>query len=470
MKKKNILLQIVFVCILLMFGCSNAKSNTYNYDLHTINYSETLYITKTVYYNDRVEFHIGGNYYDADDLNFSSEDDRDAKPLTGYKKLILYSDNPDKITSLDIWTNYYQVSFRYLNTDQYATIWCGWADDLGWTEYEGNTDKYYTEEEKQKQRELEAYLAEQRRQARETDIALFDTLSGKWVSDDGEYFDITGTPESHKMIHNYPDGYYPEEYPIMLSGEDNLYTLSYAESGWGLNLIYDIELSEDGESFVYRDKTFLREDEKLWENVDAEYIYKVRLLLDNAQMWEKEGYKYAVTDLDLDGYPEVIVSGPEGDEEYGCSYIYEVNEEGIVGKISANNLSDKSFTEFPPNLYRIDTLYCYRFKGDYKYLVDGSASLDGEGISKKYYYLSVQYDSVVLETVSFKEEYADKKVYYDEDEEISSTKYAKLMDGLRAEAYATTHLEWFDDITKENMAESLKANVVWDLSEENQGY
>ena len=54
----NVLALIILSLIIPLFSGCSFKKESYSYDLKNITYSKYLYLTKTVYYSDRVEFHM----------------------------------------------------------------------------------------------------------------------------------------------------------------------------------------------------------------------------------------------------------------------------------------------------------------------------------------------------------------------------------------------------------------------------
>ena len=479
MKNLKYILFFFLFDILVLTACST-KTASYTYNTNSIKHPEDLYITQTTYYSDRVE--IDFNYkYSMDYFTFGTPGVSDSKFFTDKKTLIITTDSPLLITSLNVYNDYMQAEYRYLNSDKYACIYRYWADDLGWLEDEGDKDRFYTDEEKKQRKEIQDELAERRKFAEIEDEEVFQILKGKWVADNGEYFDIFEHEDHHGFLHYMPNvkgGFEEWPYITMYKVDEALgkYGMNYSE-GWGVNVDYDVILSEDGNSFIYEANTFYRADEDLWADVDIRYIHPIRILFENSDIWDfteeeaddvsdeddlnvtdtddvpdendpnemssdsdvktvAEGIKYAVTDLDDNGCPEIIVSGHSGDEQIGYSYIYEVKEDGTIKPINSNSLKDRAFLEYPPNLYLTDSCERVSTPEGYKYVVYASADQGYDVFLKKNYLLSIQYDSAVIE----KDNSADLQGYHD-----------------------TVNFFWFDDITLENMAESIR--VFTDIEE-----
>ena len=259
MKKRFLYLFTILLSILLTAGCGK-KLSSYSYDVKKIKHSDELYITKTVYYEDRVE--ISFNNHSLDNYSFYSENGSLTSKTVKGNKLIIYSDNPEAITSVGAQGSWLEVKFRNLNSDEYASIWSYWADDLGWTEYAGDKEKYYTLEE-QRQQAITAYkIEENRKQAQaESDELYYSVLKGKWVSEDGDYFDITEN-DYNKCLLYYDAGrdMYTECPGISFSqswNDENMVEAFYAPDGWGAFYEFDLLLSADKNTFEYEEKTFV---------------------------------------------------------------------------------------------------------------------------------------------------------------------------------------------------------------------
>ena len=249
-------------------------------------------------------------------------------------------------------------------------------------------------------------------------------------------------------------------------------------------------LSEDNKSFEYNSKTYYLADEESWGNVDIEYVHSVNILFENADEWivsgeftgvdsldgeeaeideteetdttgsvDKSGAicRYAVTDLDMNGCPEVIVSGRDTD---GNSFlnIYDTTEDGSFEELKTND------TLIQPDLYEAEELgyICLpnKYQDVYKYVVEGRQEYDGEGYYLQNYQMSIQISSVVLEKVCSEEsiegEDGQTVTYYNDDgSELSSKNYFSILGSTREEADKTASLLWFDEVTIENMAKSL---------------
>lgn len=488
MKNKILVILAVIINVLLLSGCG--KTATYTYNVKNINHCDDLYVTKTTYYEDRVE--IKFNTASLDGCSFYTSDDPYSKMETKYGTLIIYSDNPSKINSVQVHNgSWMEVYFRYLDSDEYATLWHYWATDIGWMDDEGDKEKYYTLEEQRNQAITAYQISERIKLAEQVSNEIFEIIKGKWVSEDGSYFDIYEGDWGRCILYYDTDIVgFTNCYGINLSWiseeENTINMFEYPDEGWGAYYEFDIELSEDGKSFDYRGETFYFADEAVWGDVDVKYIQPVKVLFNNADEWkvaeaqdeddtdeideadetaadepEEENpesvYKYAVTDLDMNGLPEVIVSGRDAD---GTCFleVYETTEDGKIEHKKTNSAL------LQPALYDTEELsYLYtsnKYQDLYRYFVEGRTDYDEESYFIQNYLMSIQINSVVLEKACAQTLIDDgngrNATYYnDKDEELSATQYREFMNGYRDEFNKTVSLYWFDEVSIENMGKSL---------------
>ena len=496
MKNRLLLIIAVLLNVLFIAGCGK-KLNTYTYNLKDIKHCDDLYITKTEYYDDRVEisFKSKRNNFSLDKFNFYGDDVQGKEQETKNNTLIIYSDNAENINSVIASCSWLEVNFRYLDSDEYATIWHYWADDLGWVDYEGDTEKYYTLEEQRNQAIAEYQRQENIKKSQEESANILAMIKGKWVSEDGSFFDIDDKSDVYGYVLIYDadrEGF--NECPGVgfswISEDEKRLQMEYGNPyGWGCFETFEVVLSEDNKSFEYESKTYYLMDEEVWGNVDIEYVQPLNVLFNNSDEWEIDEicveadeaepedsdtaeneetdeaeneekaeliYKYAVTDLDMNGCPEVIVSGRDTDDTCFL-YIYETTEDGSIQRVKTNN------TSIQPALYDTNELLCFysynKYQDIYRYLAEGKTNYSEDTYFIQNYYISIQINSVVFEKVSAQELIEDedgrKATYFDDNEnEIKSVDYSILMNHVRDDADKTVNLLWFDDVTIENMAKS----------------
>ncbi len=477
-KNKILVFFAVIINVFLLAGCTKA-TNTYTYDVENIDHYDSLYITQTTYYKDRVEITFKGTN-SLDGYTLYSPDFTDSREVTKRNKLIIYADDPSKIHSVIAKGSWIEVYFRYLDSDEYATIWHTWADDIGWTGEKGDKDKYYTPQEKDLQRKTASQIAVQKQLAEQESKDILEIIKGRWVNEDGSYFDITEGDRGRCLFYYDVKEDYLNEFSGIsfswISEDENKIDMYERPEGWGAWYSYEIELSEDGKSFDYDSQTYYFADEAVWGSVDVEYINPVRVLFNNADEWkvtkaqdevkeadetdEEESEnaetvcKYAVTDLDMNGLSEVLVSGIS--EDGTCFLeVYEATEDGSIEKKKTDD------TLLQPALYNAEELRCLclsnRYQDVYKYYVEGRTDHDEESCFIQNYLMSIQINSLVLEkSISQESTDAENVTYYnDKDEEISEKQYNEYKKGIEGEFNKTIRLSWFDEITIENMAQSM---------------
>lgn len=190
-KRVNLLALITLSIFLSLFcGCSG-KNKAYSYDLNNITYSKYLYITKTVYYKDRVEIHMEGDNLSISDLKITNPEINAAHISTKNNKLIIYSNNPEQITSLDIsYDWWFECRFRYLDSDKYASVWRECVDDGGWLDYEGDEKSFFTQAD---------YDEQEKRVERTFEIAQ--------LINENSNVDIELLGEARESLVDYPDSF-----------------------------------------------------------------------------------------------------------------------------------------------------------------------------------------------------------------------------------------------------------------------
>ena len=144
--------------------------------------------------------------------------------------------------------NLESYSFRYLDTDQYACLYSV-MDSEGGMHYSGIVDRYYTDEEKNKQNE-QALKREQEQ------IELYERLEGTWTSEDGYYFRIY-MEDNYAVEYSLADRTGTESAVVFknhLYAKENNIGISYIDGPF--EAMFPIVLSEDGNSFEFEEKVF----------------------------------------------------------------------------------------------------------------------------------------------------------------------------------------------------------------------
>lgn len=146
-RKTNYIILILTIILLFVTGCAlSGVSKVYKYRTTGDDIVEDFYLEKTEYYSDKVVIYWNGTINNIDKYSFS-----DAFEIKG-NTLVLKTDKPEDFTSFYMSYADFDYKFRYLDSDQYACI-CTVMDSEGGLHYSGSIDRYYTEEEKEKQKE-----------------------------------------------------------------------------------------------------------------------------------------------------------------------------------------------------------------------------------------------------------------------------------------------------------------------------
>ena len=177
--KKNICL-IIIVILSMLSACGN-KMTTNKYDNEAIRgieiektevYLDKLVITfadKSVSDVDKVEI----DYYDEENSiveerpNFSFRNDT----------LEIETNHADTVFEMRIWEKEIDLYFHVRNiySEAYAMLVYYWADDAGYL-VDGDEDAYYTQVEKEEQKEMEELEAEAK-------AFTYSKLMGEWVNE-----------------------------------------------------------------------------------------------------------------------------------------------------------------------------------------------------------------------------------------------------------------------------------------------
>ena len=485
-------LAVLIISLLPVFGCSNEKPfKTCEYNLNNIEYFDEFYIVKTEYYADKVVIYcdgkidVGDCYYIFDGI--SKENIKKEK-----KKITVITDKPDSINSFSACVaergETEEYSFRYLDSDEYACLF-SWVDIEGGVHVKGDENRFYTSEEINAKNERIAEYEENEKE-------IFDKLNGFWVDSEGEYFYVY-----------LEDTYCWDYYSKSNSGEFNSHFtdnagFSYVSEMGGLGEGYDYVALDrsnsmfwgygikmlDEESIELDGKTFYRVDMNPEMIDDAQKISQLIVISENEDVWKisdtplAEGTeesmlqicRYAITDLDFDGWLEVIKTGYVGNGHNSYSVIYEVQEDMTIKEIDSSILSH--FTDkkpFSPDLYQYDSLKAYYdhegARAVWHYLVDGSMIYDFYGGSYDYSILTFNHDEISLDDYYSYECFEDengksKFVYYDENQkEIDKDKYDELKSEYEGFAQKEVGIGWVSETSLNDLYDSYQK---WGVLEE----
>lgn len=244
MKKCGCIL-VALICIVIS-GCGITKANSiYIYRITGDDIVSSFYLTKTEYYSDKVVIYFDGTIQNLDSYSFSDG------IVVKNKSLLAETDNPEEFNSFYMSREDESYSFRYLDTDQYACLYSV-MDSEGGMHYSGSVDRYYTDEEKNKQNE-QALKREQEQ------IELYERLVGTWTSEDGYYFRIY-MEDNYTVEYSLADRTGTESAVVFINhlyAKENNIGISYIDGPF--DVLFPIVLSEDGNSFEFEEKVFTRD-------------------------------------------------------------------------------------------------------------------------------------------------------------------------------------------------------------------
>lgn len=178
MKKHFFCIGILIMSFLFFTACRN-KMTTYTYENEAI---LDIKIEKAEAYIDKLvvtfaEGSLSGvkkaECYGSDFAVIEEE------PEFTFKNdvLTIETDNADMISGMKVWDSDRDLYFyvRYMDSDSYAMLVYSWADDVGYM-VNGDEDAYYTQEEKDEQKELAEIQAE-------AEAYAYSKLRGEWINE-----------------------------------------------------------------------------------------------------------------------------------------------------------------------------------------------------------------------------------------------------------------------------------------------
>lgn len=198
---------------------------------------------------------------------------------------------------------------------------------------------------------------------------------------------------------------------------------------------------------------------------------QIYILLDNKDIWElsdekvgdfceKEdcnGFGYAITDLDEDGYIEIIKSLYAGNGHFSWNSFYEVTEEGDVIRWDDSELKE-CYSQ--PDLLSMECLPIFANDAEkLEYYVYDFESWGVTGYVNRYGVLLIN-DNTVSYTEEFREEIQEGSPSYYIGEEAMSEEQFKELKAPFDDCFIKKGLWWFTDITFENLKYSYLENIL----------
>jgi len=347
--------------LLLIFvtGCSASKAaSVYEYRTTGNDIEPSLYLVKTEYYSDEVVIYWDGTVSSLENWRFSDDF------IVDGKKLILKTEDPSAFNSFSVRLEDFSYSFRYLDSEQYACLYTI-MDSEGGLHYSGSIDRYYTDEEIARQNE-HAHKQEEKQKD------IFGKLEGLWVCEDGDYirvyedesyvleFSVNGEQGKESQVY-FQDNLYAKKNNMGIFYNDGLFEVGF-----------DVVLAEDGSSFEYRDKIFVRENTKNNNSELTEVIKNSKLSCGTiASNEEDTRIDYFIMD------DKIYVTGKYSGKSFEIDLTDDKMEQFINEIIEyAPTVQEREYDYWPhsdeyPEMY---VLFEYEllFENGYKYKMDGA--------------------------------------------------------------------------------------------------
>ena len=247
----------------LFSACGNKKTTTYKYENEAV---LGIKIEKTEVYIDKLvvtfaEDSLSGvekvECYSSDfsvieeDAEFSFKNDM----------LTIKTDKADMVSGIKVWDSHRNLYFyvRYMETDAYAMLVYSWASEIGYM-VSGDEDAYYTQEEKDEQKELAEIQAEE-------EALTYSKLMGEWINESEDtriIFDVDNNDGRYFSVYELIGDEWNEVetmYISDLSQQDTYEAVEitvYDNQSWGRAESFSILDDGSGIKCLYSDDKFIR--------------------------------------------------------------------------------------------------------------------------------------------------------------------------------------------------------------------
>lgn len=166
------------------------------------------------------------------------------------------------------------------------------------------------------------------------------------------------------------------------------------------------------------------------------------------------GYGYAVSDLDMDGYLEIIKSSYGGNGHFSQNSFYEVTENKELKELDSSDLLS-SYSQ--PDLLAMNSLKKIQDSEGWVYFTEDFESWGVYGYANRYGNLSIKNDSIFFEEIAREENTASvdgmEATYYIRENEIAENEYIEWMKQCN-DTICFVKLIWFQEISSENLKKS----------------
>lgn len=203
------------------------------------------------------------------------------------------------------------------------------------------------------------------------------------------------------------------------------------------------------------------------------YEEQLDILLEKKDVWKlKESYSgdfceavdlvnssgFVVTDLDEDGYLEIIKSGYLGSGHYSVNFIYELTDDG---NLIEWDISELEKYDSQPDLYFLDNISkIVDDMGNNYYIVEDLIK-DGASLSiNRYFSMNIESNRIKLEMLGYIENKEGNVRYYLKKNEVSEQTWMEWKNSIMRSRDISFELLWFNEISKENLQKSFDAIIV----------
>lgn len=253
----------ILIMILGFFSSCGNKMTTYTYENEAI---LDIKIEKTEAYLDKLVVTFAKNSLSGVEKVECYSSDFSAieeEPEFSFKNdiLTIETDKADMVSGIKVWESDRDLYFhvRYMDSKSYAMLVYSWADDVGYM-VNGDEDAYYTQDEKNEQRELADIQAE-------AEAFAYSKLMGEWINESENtriIFDVDDKYCRYFTVYELTDDEWTERETMYVSGltEYDSYEaveiILYDNPTWGRAVSFFLLDDESGMECSYSHDKFMK--------------------------------------------------------------------------------------------------------------------------------------------------------------------------------------------------------------------
>lgn len=161
---------------------------------------------------------------------------------------------------------------------------------------------------------------------------------------------------------------------------------------------------------------------------------------------------FAVTDLDEDGYLEIIKSGYLGSGHYSVNFIYELTDDGNMIEW---NISEFEKYDSQPDLYFLDNVSKHEDDSGKTYYIVEDLIKDGTAFTEnRYFSMKIENNKVELDMLGYTENKEGTVAYYIDNVAVTDQAWTEWKDTIMTDCDVLFDLVWFSEISKDNLQKS----------------